>query len=599
MERHINRGVNMKKYIVFGLILLGSWMLALRYYGESGISRYAAPLSEIILILSSLYTLQFIHKKQKYFFRFVLSILIFIYFLQCIYYSQVGEFITILALENIDQAYLLIRPVYIALFIGILFVTYVMIKNESMMVPKKRYRYISYACIVFSLIIGILQNIHVPANNIITNSIQKIEKGGTPILSLCINLEKEFMPVTDHQKKIAGYPFEKNWIYHNPLPFQQKASAVKKPNVILIFTEGTSARLLGCYNEKYTNVTPNIDSFSKMSTTIDRYYNHTAATFRGTHGQLASCYPRYGGYEKGGWAGTKEGSGASKQLSHVEYQTLPKLLNEQGYTTTFISPHMKSDPYTDLLNMLGFQQVYTRDDAANILGKYPQYWHSSITDQDTYSELINLLERKEDEDMPFFLSMYTFETHTNVDTQSDELKYGDASNETLNTLHNVDDAFGRFWQYFQHSKYKDNTIIIFTADHCHYHDKPFMELVKNDSDYVKCFFDRIPLIIYDPIHSLPARYDAENNTSISLPPTVCQLLGINNTRNSFMGTSIFEPAEHLPVSAAGMDFYTIFNNHIARPDQLDEEDKEQVNEQIDRIKLFYDCEKYNRVFHKE
>lgn len=45
----------MKKYIVFGLILLGSWILALRYYGDSDTSRYFVPLSEIILILSSLY----------------------------------------------------------------------------------------------------------------------------------------------------------------------------------------------------------------------------------------------------------------------------------------------------------------------------------------------------------------------------------------------------------------------------------------------------------------------------------------------------------------------------------------------------------------
>lgn len=408
---------------------------------------------------------------------------------------------------------------------------------------------------------------------------------------------QEFIPITGQQKEIAGYPFEKNWIYENPLPFQKRTPTIKKPNIILIFTEGTSARLLGCYNGKYTDLTPNIDAFSRTSTVVDRYYNHTAATFRGTHGQLSSCYPRYGGYEKGGWAGEQNGKGSAKQLSMVEYQTLPKLLNEQGYNTIFISPHMRSDPYTDLLNMLGFQHVYTRDDAENILNTSPEYWHSSITDQDMYSELITLLEGQKETE-PFFLSMYTLETHTNIDTKSNGIKYGDTTNETLNTLHNVDNAFGRFWQYFQQSKYKDNTIIIFTADHCHYHDKPFMELVKNDTDYVKCFFDRIPLIIYDPTHILPDRYDAENTTSISLTPTICQLLDINNKPNSFMGKSIFEPTEHMTVTAAGMDFYTIYDNHLVRPNQLNEIDRQEVEKQIDRISLFYDCEKYNRVFHE-
>lgn len=421
--------------------------------------------------------------------------------------------------------------------------------------------------------------------------------GGTPVVSLYKNIIKSIISLNQASPKIAGYPFEKDWIYKNEFPFPVKSNKqIKKPNIIIIFTEGTSARLVDCYDRKLGDITPNIDDFAKKSMVVDRYYNHTAATFRGTQGQLTSCYPRYGGSEKGGWVGTKEDASASKSLAKRDYQTLPKLLNERGYNTSFISPHMREDPYTDLVKMLGFQQIYTRESSAELLPYSTKFWHSSLTDQDMYAELIELLSQRSDSS-PFLIAMYTFETHTGIDTPDGGIKYNDGSNETLNTLHSMDNAFGLFWEYFVHSQYKDNTIIIFTADHCHYYDKSFMALVEKDADYVKCFHDRIPFIIYDPIHYLPERYDAENNTSLALTPTVCQILGINDEKNSFLGTSIFESMEKPAILATGFDFYCIDDNHIVRPSQLAGTNRNIVQQEIEKIKMFYACEEVNQVFH--
>jgi hypothetical protein len=573
----------MKKLCLPGTVLWISWILSVISYGEKERWIFFQTIPEIVLLLIFLYLIRASQNKWKHIGQSIIFLLCIIYFIQCIYYSQVGEFMSILALENADQAYLLIRPAYIICLLVIIVVSFLIVQGSKVFLSKNKL-IISMVCIVLSVGGVYIQN---------TNS----HRGGTPIASLSKNIVKSIIPFTKQQKKIAGYPFEKEWIYKNSLPFPAKSDKqVEQPNIIIIFTEGTSARLLDCYNGKLGDVTPNIDAFSEKSMVVDRYYNHTAATFRGTHGQLTSCYPRYGGYEKGGWVGNKSGAGVSKQLAKREYQSLPKLLNVRGYDTSFISPHMQEDPYTDLLNMLGFHQVYTRDSSTEFLPYNPEFWHSSLTDQDMYTELVQILEHKTTS-QPFLIAMYTFETHTNVDTPDDGIKYKDGSNETLNTLHNVDNAFGMFWNYFMHSQYKDNTIIIFTADHCHYHDKPFMSLVANDTDYVKCFHDRIPLIIYDPLHSLPERYDAQNNTSLALTPTICQILGINNEKNSFLGSSIFEPLDTAPVLAAGPDFYSIEDNHVVRPDQLSENDKKVVQQQIEKIMLFYECEKANRVFH--
>ena len=51
---------------------------------------------------------------------------------------------------------------------------------------------------------------------------------------------------------------------------------------------------------------------------------------------------------------------------------------------------------------------------------------------------------------------------------------------------------------------------------------------------------KIPLIIHDPLRSMPEEYDAEIRSSIDFAPTLAHYLGLENTRNPFMGTSIFE-----------------------------------------------------------
>lgn len=64
-----------------------------------------------------------------------------------------------------------------------------------------------------------------------------------------------------------------------------------------------------------------------------------------------------------------------------------------------------------------------------------------------------------------------------------------------------------------------------------------------------------------------------------------------------MGTSIFEPMDAPPILAAGPDFYSIEDNHVIRPDQAVKNDKGLIQQQIEKILLFYECEKANHVYH--
>jgi hypothetical protein len=64
----------------------------------------------------------------------------------------------------------------------------------------------------------------------------------------------------------------------------------KKPNIIIIFTEGFSAEVLDVYNNLDLNLTPNLNKLYERSLVFNNYYNHTAATYRGLRGQMISGY---------------------------------------------------------------------------------------------------------------------------------------------------------------------------------------------------------------------------------------------------------------------------------------------------------------------
>ncbi len=352
-----------------------------------------------------------------------------------------------------------------------------------------------------------------------------------------------------HFQQGAEYPLIKDAIYRGNTPFvSQKTQHAgnnfieDQPNIIVFFTEGYSARTMNVYGSEYAEITPNLNDFAKHSMVVDNYYNHTAATYRGLHGQLCSIFPKYGGV--GGWHTNYA------DLPQTDYFCLSHLLNNYDYQTIFLFSQLRDTTFIDeMMGILGFDQVWAADSLAkNYLKGQKMMRSNAISDQQLFVSLIGLLkdlEKQNVEDQPskrpFFISLYNFETHAWLDVLEDGKAYGKGDNISLNTIHNLDDAFGRFWKYYQQSSLAENTIIIFTADHCHYHEKSYVEAVKKPgSNYQSIFVDQIPLIIHDPTRKLPNNFDARFSSSIDFAPSLVHFLGLENHQNPFMGSSIFE-----------------------------------------------------------
>jgi phosphoglycerol transferase MdoB-like AlkP superfamily enzyme len=338
----------------------------------------------------------------------------------------------------------------------------------------------------------------------------------------------------------AEFPFQKSWVFKQPLPYPRVPDKSVRPNVIVIFTEGMSARLVGAYGGAHPGLTPSIDRLAGMSMRVTDYFNHTAATYRGLMGQLSSGFSLAGGGGKTGW----ETGDNKASLRRIRRRTLPMILREHGYQSYFFSPHAASRPFTSMLDTLGFDRVFTFESIGRGLlgGDFQTRIHGTdLDDQSLFQGVLAFLRRRHQAHAgkPFFIAVYNIGTHAFIGVEDHDVRYRDGSNRILNKFHNYDYAVGQFVHGLLDGPYAGNTILVFTADHATYPGTEYRQVA--GKDLRPYFVDRIPLLIHDPFHRLPATFDAQARTSLDLAPTLLQLLDLPTARNSFLGNSLFAP----------------------------------------------------------
>ncbi len=393
----------------------------------------------------------------------------------------------------------------------------------------------------------------------------------------------------------APFPFQRQQAFESPLPARAGGRS-QQPNIIVLFAEGVSARLVGAYGGRYPGLTPNIDRLAGRSMRVDAYFNHTAATFRGLIGQLSSGFSYAGGGGAGGW--TKDGT--SEGLSSIRRQTLPFIANEAGYDTHFFAPHKQRRPIIGMLRALGFGTVHTYESISrDWLGGRAVTRHgtSALDDASLYDGVVAFLREREasGDTQPFFLATYNIGTHAFLTSAEGETPYGDGDNPVLDKVHNLDRALGGFLAYFESSPYARDTLLVLTSDHATYPEPPYREIAGDD---LKPFFvDRIPLLVLDPGHALPATLDAEGRTSLDLAPTVLQLAGLQTRSNAFLGTSLFEPRRFdVGIAALGSRYFMTRQDGVYGKDEVPEGDRADFDCAVEVVRRFYESERENRIF---
>lgn len=391
--------------------------------------------------------------------------------------------------------------------------------------------------------------------------------------------------------QFPGYPFEKSRVYAKALPYAKTANAPLHPNVIIIFTEGTSARMLGAYGGKYPGLTPNLDVLAHRSIQVTDYYNHTAATYRGITGQTASGFTFANG---NAW---KQGNNAVL-LTTVSRQTIATILNGRGYQSYFFEPEHHG-AFTELLSTLGFSHIYGFGAIAKLLhGKERiQAGTAQVDDISLFTGMTNFLKQRavSGNRAPFLIGAYNIGTHAFIPMAADGKPYGTGTSQMLNKWHTYDEAIGGFLDWFYTSPYAHNTIVVFTTDHATYPDRAYREVA--GADLQPYFVDKIPLLIYDPTHRLPKTLYADGRNSLDLAPTLLQLLGMQDAPNSFLGTSLFEPRRFpLGITAIGANFYITTSDGLYAYAQAPAAIRTIAKCEHNVVNAYYAAERADRIF---
>ena len=334
-----------------------------------------------------------------------------------------------------------------------------------------------------------------------------IGSGFSPLFNAFLTA-KDGYNVLSKARVYANADVDRGEYYHKNVEdyVEKPDDLVDRPNVILIFTEGLSQNVI----EDERNITPNIKEYKAKSLNFTNYYNHTFATYRGLEGQL------YSGYS---W----EDNDTNNLVS------IQDIFKDYGYHTTFINTEPKNYQFVRYLESFGFDNLVSDINKAGA-----SEIAESISDKDAYEELWDVVLEESKSGQPFFTTIYTFGTHMSLDSV-DEV-YDDGSDSLMNRFYNMDYQFGQFMEKFEESDLADNTIVIFTADHCTYQDADFVNTFPDYSrTSIEC--DEIPLFIYYKGIE-PSEQDAGNVTSITFAPTILDYLDMSG-ENYFMGNSLY------------------------------------------------------------
>lgn len=462
------------------------------------------------------------------------SILILFYNIQVGVLFFANSFVSMIMLNNLDSIDALAGKalIYISAIIIVFAFSFLPIKSIKFTSNKKRY---------FSTFLGI---------TLYCISIFFAGISYSPVYGY-INLANQYSESLKLQKGIQeAVSLNTDAAYYNNeiANYREKDSNLsEKPNVVLIFVEGLSQNII----DDKRNIMSNVYKYQNKSLSFINYYNHTFATYRGLIGQLFSGY-QLNNYD------------TNKLIS------LQDILENNGYSSTWINSEPKKADFADYVNTLGFDEVITDE---RFTGRGTR---ESIADKDMFETLFSTMENKSNSKKPFFISMYTFGTHATLD--SVDKKFGNGKNAELNKFYDFDYQFGEFMKKFETSHISDNTILVFTTDHATYADDSFTESFPN---YSRTFgsLDEIPFFIYYKGIS-PEKIDVNGRNSICLAPTILDYLDIS-AENYFVGTSLFSDKVGSVCEVNFTDSFVYVSSENDSIHSISDEDLQEFNDMIE------------------
>lgn len=307
-------------------------------------------------------------------------------------------------------------------------------------------------------------------------------------------------------------------------------------NVVIVVVDTLRFNHLGCYGYA-RNTTPGVDRFAGEAIRFDRAYASSSWTEPSVASMLTGLYPSAHTVYR-----------MERSLPDAA-ETLAEILKDAGYTTAAVISHRLIGASTN------FDQGFEVFDELNAKG-YRYRSTPGVT-----AKAISLLHGFAGQERPFFLLVHYFDPHYNYNRHpafgfappSAGRLRGTESIKKLRALPDptraeidlvkglydeevryTDQGFGRLLAALDELGLKDETLIVFTADH----GEEFYE--RGWLGHTRTLYDeiiRVPLLVRMPKGLRGGEVVRDRVSLVGLTPTVLDIMGINTKGSEFESPS--------------------------------------------------------------
>ena len=392
------------------------------------------------------------------------------------------------------------------------------------------------------------------------------------------------------------YPLHKNILLSADIDKIVK-NRLSNPDVFLVFMEGTSSYLL--QDKIYSK---NIHDFFRDGLVVRNYFNHTASTIRGLHGQLTSTYTRmrptttpvtnsgwlFSNFEDGNWLIPRLSSSNT-----TRYDSLATVLKKEGFYTVFIHPESQGTVVDVMAHSLGFDRIIARNDIEELIPESKNDRLFDVFSRDEYvlksSTLIHQ-KYKSQMGIPLCIVVYTVGTHSFAAPSNQNIKFN-SSIWLYQRIESFNNDIQILFDYYD--TITSEKMLILTTDHAIFPEPSYSESRKEDRFFVPIIIDQIPLFIKSN-KIFKNVMDVHGRNSVDLIPTILDLIEGPERRASFMGASLFiENNTNYSVSALGDEMYFINNSVIVT--NMSPQEKILFKKLTNNIRLVYELEEQHRI----
>lgn len=276
----------------------------------------------------------------------------------------------------------------------------------------------------------------------------------------------------------------------------------RRLNVVIVLEESLGSSFIGALHPRDTSLTPQFDALAGDGLLLTRMYSTGNRTIRALEATTASLPPLPGI------------SIVRRPGSHGLF-TLPAILRERGYSTSFIyGGRALFDGMGQYMLRNGMDQVVEQGDFPD--SSFRTAW--GVPDEVIFDRAIAQFDSLHAEGEPFFSIVLSVSNHKPYTYPAGRIAADPADRKRSNAVRYADYALGRFMREARAHAFFDSTLFVIMGDHG--------ARVYGAAEIPLPSYE-VPVLLYAPGVIAGGQRLATLASSMDVPPTILALLGID------------------------------------------------------------------------